>query len=47
MMDVEMANVDLGNASRTFQQILARKMGYTKYLDSLKLSLHDGINDLY
>jgi hypothetical protein len=22
-------------------------MGYTKYLDSLKLSLHDRINDFY
>ena len=43
----KMANVDLGNTSRTFQQILARKMGYTKYLDSLKLSLHERIDDFY
>jgi hypothetical protein len=43
----KMANVDLGNTSRTFQQILARKVGYTKYLDSLKLSLHERINDFY
>jgi hypothetical protein len=43
----KMANVDLGNTSRTFQQILSRKMGYTKYLDSLKLSLHERIDDFY
>jgi RteC protein len=43
----KMANVDLGNTSRTFQQILARKMGYTKYLDSLKLSLNERIDDFY
>jgi len=43
----KMANVDLGNTSRTFQQILSRKMGYTKYLDSLKLSLHKRIDDFY
>jgi RteC protein len=42
-----MANVDLGNYSRTFQQILSRKEGYSKYLDSLKLSLHNRINDFY
>jgi hypothetical protein len=42
-----MGNVDLGNTSRTFQQLLGRKEGYTKYLDSLKLSLHNRINDCY
>ena len=42
-----MANVDLGNTSRTFQQILARKEGCTKYLDSLKLSLEERIDDFY
>jgi hypothetical protein len=42
-----MGNVDLGNTSRTFQQILSRKTGYTKYLDSLKLSLEDRIEDFY
>jgi hypothetical protein len=41
-----MANVDLGNTSRTFQQIRARKMGYTTYLDSLRLSLNNRINDV-
>jgi len=41
-----MANVDLGNYSRTFQQILSRKEGYSKYLESLKLNLQDRINDL-
>ncbi|HCL82466.1 MAG TPA: hypothetical protein DIC22_00760 [Chitinophagaceae bacterium] len=43
----KMGNVDLGNTSRTFQQILARKTGYTKYLDSLRLSLHERIDDFY
>jgi hypothetical protein len=43
----KMGNVDLGNTSRTFQQILSRKEGYTKYLDSLKLSLHERIDDFY
>jgi hypothetical protein len=42
-----MGKVDLGNTSRTFQQILSRKTGYTKYLDSLKLSLEDRIEDFY
>ena len=42
-----MANVNLGNTSRTFQQILGRKEGYTKYLDSLKRSLQGRINDFY
>jgi RteC protein len=42
-----MGNVDLGNTSRTFQQVLSRKGGYTKYLDCLKLSLHNRINDFY
>jgi RteC protein len=42
-----MGNVDLGNTSRTFQQLLSRKEGYTKYLDSLKLSLNNRINDFY
>jgi len=43
----KMANVDLGNTSRTFQQILTRKEGYTKYLDSLKISLQEKIEDCY
>jgi hypothetical protein len=43
----KMANVDLGNTSRTFQQILGRKEGYTKYLDSLKFSLQNKIEDCY
>ena len=43
----KMANVDLGNTSRTFQQILTRKEGYTKYLDSLKFSLQERIEDFY
>jgi hypothetical protein len=42
-----MANVELGNTSRTFQQVLARKTGCTKYLDSLTLSLQDRINNFY
>ena len=40
-----MANVNLGNTSRTFQQIRSRKTGQTKYLDSLKASLTDRLND--
>ena len=42
-----MGNVDLGNYSRTFQQLLSRKEGNTKYLDCLKLSLNKRINDFY
>ncbi len=42
-----MANVDPGNYSRTFQQILTRKEGYTKYLGLLTLSLNNRINDFY
>ena len=40
-----MANVNLGNTSRTFQQLLYRKEGPTKYLDSLKTGLNNRIND--
>ncbi len=42
-----MGNVDLGNYSRTFQQLLSRKEGYTKYLGLLTLSLNNRINDFY
>jgi hypothetical protein len=42
-----MGNVNLGNYSRTFQQLLSRKEGYTKYLDLLTLSLNNRINDFY
>jgi hypothetical protein len=31
--------VDLGNTSRTFQEILSRKKGYTTFLDKLKSAL--------
>jgi hypothetical protein len=32
-------HVDLGNTSRTFQEILARKRGYTNFLDRLRYRL--------
>jgi hypothetical protein len=42
-----MGNVNLGNTSRTFQQLLSRKEGNTKYLGLLTLSLNNRINDFY
>jgi len=42
-----LGNVNLGNYSRTFQQLLTRKEGYTKYLGLLTLSLNNRINDFY
>jgi hypothetical protein len=42
-----MGNVNLGNYSRTFQQLLSRKEGYTKYLGLLTVSLNNRINDFY
>lgn len=38
-------HVDLGNTSRTFQEILARKRGYTAFLDRLRDRLLQRIND--
>jgi hypothetical protein len=38
--------VDLGNVSRQFQDILARKTGYTNYLDKLRDKLQKGIDDI-
>ena len=42
-----MGNVEPDNYSRTFQQLLSRKEGYTKYLDCMKVSLNNRINDFY
>ena len=38
--------VGLGNVSRTFQEIVCRKTGYTLYLDSLKTSLISRIDEI-
>jgi len=38
-------HVDLGNTSRTFQEILARKRGYTAFLDRLRDRLLQRINE--
>lgn len=38
-------HVDLGNTSRTFQEILARKRGYTTFLDRLRERLLKRINE--
>ena len=41
----QMTGIDLGNTSRSFQEIRARKMGLTKYLDALKTSLTERMGD--
>jgi hypothetical protein len=41
----QMTSVDLGNTSRSFQEIRARKIGLTKYLDALKTSLTERMGD--
>jgi hypothetical protein len=39
-------SIDLGNTSRTFQEILSRKTGYTNCIDKLKAKLLERIDEI-